>query len=385
MLKMIKYNLKKRSLLILITTIIALVIGVALFIDEDFLRSYFIYTNKTYDDGYNVTGPSESPLMYITIVACVLCTIIPILEFSFKMNKISVDQMYSLPIKRDKLFISKYISGFIEILIPVLSCYIFCLLKVLSVDHMYNLIYFLPYLGCLLFFMFLLYSTIAFFYTRGNTIVDGIMNILFIVFLFAVMFAVLNNVFRLPYPNTFIGTHFESTDSYLYSPVVFVTNIFNSKLSYDALEEIFKGAINYYPDRIVLEKHEIISIIVFSIIGMVSSILFVKLNKEEKAENSMQVSNSWFSYKTMIPAYFSMVCLLMCESLELIGFIFLFVGVYVAYVIYRRTMKIKKWDMIITGICFVSMIIIYILYDNLKLEYIQEGITYYDMFKCLLK
>ncbi len=386
MLKMIKYNLKKRSLLILITTIIALAVCVALFINEDFLREYYIYNNNAYNYGYNVTGPSEGPLIYITIIACILCTIIPILEFSFKMSKVSIDQMYSIPIKRDKLYIAKFISGFIEILIPVLSCYIFCLLKVLSTDHMYNLIYFLPYLGCLLFFMFILYSTIAFFYTRGNTVVDGIMNVLFIIFLFEIFVAVMENVFRVPYPNTFINAYFDSGYSFLYSPICLVTNIFNNKLSIDALIKIFGNDMqgNYYLSRVTLVESEIVSIVFFTVVGIISSILFVKLNKEDKAEDSMQISNSWFSYKTMIPLYFSMVCLIMCENSELIGFIFLFVGVYVAYVIYRRTMKIKKWDMIVIGICFISMVIIYVLYENLKPTPIYEQI-YYDMFKCLLK
>jgi hypothetical protein len=141
---------------------------------------------------------------------------------------------------------------------------------------------------------------------------------------------------------------------------------FNNKLSFEALTEIFKDGVNRSPGRIILETPEIVSIIMFSVIGIVSSILLIKLNKEDKAENSMQVSNSWFSYKTMIPIYFSMICLTMCENSELVGFIFLFVGTYVAYVIYRRTLKIKKWDIIVIGICFVSMIIIYILYENYK-------------------
>lgn len=367
MLKMIKYNLKKRSLLILITTIVVLAIGFAMFIGEDFLREYYVF-NKLYGQEYYATGPDSGPLMFITIIACILCTLIPILEFSFKMSKVSIDQMYSIPIKRDKLYIAKFISGFIEILIPVLTCYIFCLLKVLSTDHMYNLIHFLPYLGCLLFFMFILYATIAFFFTRGNTVVDGIMNILFIVFLFEIFVAVMDNVFRLPYPDTFISTYFDSGYSFLYSPICLVTNIFNNKLSIDALTEIFGSDMqgNYYLSRIILIESEVVSIVVFTIIGIVSSVLFVKLNKEDKAEDSMQISNSWFSYKTMIPLYFSMICLLMSEDVELIGFIFLFVGVYIAYVIYRRNLKIKKWDIIVTGICFVAMIIIYVLYKDYK-------------------
>ena len=74
MLKMIKYNLKKRSLLILITTIVVLAIGFATYASDDFLKRIYI---KEYE---NVYGPDQSPMMFITIIACILCTIIPILE-----------------------------------------------------------------------------------------------------------------------------------------------------------------------------------------------------------------------------------------------------------------------------------------------------------------
>jgi hypothetical protein len=112
---MIKYNLKNRTLLILITTIVFLAIGFALYIDGDFLRYYHFY-NRVTNQSFNVIGPDSSPILFITIMACILCTIIPVIEFSFKMSKISIDQMYSLPIKREKLYMAKFISGFIEIL-----------------------------------------------------------------------------------------------------------------------------------------------------------------------------------------------------------------------------------------------------------------------------
>ena len=40
--------------------------------------------------------------------------ITPIVEFSFKMKKITIDQAYSLPIKREKLYLTRYIIGFLE-------------------------------------------------------------------------------------------------------------------------------------------------------------------------------------------------------------------------------------------------------------------------------
>lgn len=361
MLKMIKYNLKNRTLLILITTIVFLAIGFALYIDDDFLRYYHFY-NRVTDQSFNVIGPDSSPILFITIMACILCTIIPVIEFSFKMSKISIDQMYSLPIKREKLYIAKFISGFIEILIPVSVVFIFCLLKVLFSNHMYETIYFLPYFVCLILFMFFLYSTITFFFTRGNTVIDGIINIVLIIFVVELFSSTIDSLL---WGN--IRNYFDSGSCYLYSPISIISELFDNKLSAEAINKLHTMYDEYYyTERVTLTTYEIVSVIIFILIGIASTILFVVLNKKDKAEDSMQVSNSWFSYKVFIPVYMSLISLLMMDGSELIGFVFLFVGTYIAYVIYRRSLKIKKWDIIVPVICFVSMMVIYIVIDNLK-------------------
>ena len=361
MLKMIKYNLKNRTLLILITTIVFLAIGFALYIDDNFLQYYHFY-NRVTDQSFDVIGPDSSPILFITIMACILCTIIPVIEFSFKMSKISIDQMYSLPIKREKLYMAKFISGFIEILIPVSVVFIFCLLKVLFSNHMYETIYFLPYFVCLILFMFFLYSTITFFFTRGNTVIDGIINIVLIIFVVELFSSTIDSLL---WGN--IRNYFDSGSCYLYSPISIISELFDNKLSAEAINKLHTMYSEYfYTERVTLTTYEIVSVIIFILIGIASTILFVVLNKKDKAEDSMQVSNSWFSYKVFIPVYMSLISLLMMDGSELIGFVFLFVGTYIAYVIYRRSLKIKKWDIIVPVICFVSMMIIYIVIENLK-------------------
>lgn len=361
MLKMIKFNLKNRTLLILITTVVFLAIGFALYLGDDFLK-YFYFYNRLTDQHFQVIGPDSSPIIFITIMACILCTIIPIIEFSFKMSKISIDQMYSLPIKREKLYLAKFISGFIEVLIPVCVVFIFCLLKVLFSNHMYETIYFLPYFACLILFMFFLYSTITFFFTRGNTVIDGIINVVLIIFVVELFSSTIDSML---WGN--IRNYFDSGSCYLYSPISIISELFDNKLSAEAINKLHTMYDEYYYTvRVNLTTYEIVSVIIFILIGIGSTILFVLLNKKDKAEDSMQVSNSWFSYKVFIPVYMSLISLLMMDGSELIGFVFLFVGTYIAYVIYRRSLKIKKWDIIVPVICFVSMIIIYIVLDNLR-------------------
>ena len=304
------------------------------------LKYYYFY-NRIPDQEFQVIGPDDSPIVFITIVSCILCTIIPIIEFSFKMSKISIDQMYSLPIKREKLYMAKFISGFIEVLIPVCVVFIFCLLSVLLSNHMYDAIYFLPYFGCLILFSFFIYSTITFFFTRGNTVIDGIINVVLIIFVVELFSSTIDSMLW-----RYIRNYFDSGYCYLYSPITILSSLFENKLSAEVINKLHTMYDEYYYTvRVNLNTHEIVSIIIFIIIGIVSTILFVVLNKKDKAEDSMQVSNSWFSYKVFIPVYMSLISLLMMDGSELIGFVFLFVGIYIAYVIYRRSLKIKKFTL----------------------------------------
>lgn len=372
MLKMIKYNLKNRSLLIIISTIISLVIAFASFDYRSFLEYHWIYQIED-----TVIGPSDSPMGFITTMACIFATIIPLLEFSFKMKKINIDQMYSLPIKREKLYLAKFISGFIEILIPTCVIFIYCLLKVISTDHMYEMIYFLPYFGCLVFFTFILYSTITFFFTRANTVIDGIINVLSIILLFEVVVWCVDEVFD-------YSISINNGSYFLYSPISILTAFFNDKLSIKALTEIY-AKYNVEYNQVLFNSKDYIPIILFIIVGIASFVLFIFLNKTDKAEDSMQVSNSWFSYRTIIPLYFALFSLIMIKGeAMLISFIFLFVGAYIAYIVYRRTLKIKKWDILVIAIVFVASIIFVSIFDALTPKKVYEYAEILNSFKNLL-
>ena len=67
----------------------------------------------------------------------------------------------------------------------------------------------------------------------------------------------------------------------------------------------------------------------------------------------------------MIPIYFSCAVMLIFENGDVTGLVALLIVAYVAYVIYRRSLKIKKWDFLVIIICFISSIVVYLICDNL--------------------
>ena len=361
MLKMIKYNLKKNSLFILISTVICLTLTVIRFNGESFITEWVL------EEGTSVFVPVQSPINFIMTVACILCTVIPILEFSFKMKKINIDQMYSLPIKREKIYIANLISGFIKVLIPIIVIYIYCMLIISFSHHLYDSIYFLPYFFVLIGFMAIIYLIVSFMFTRGNTIRDGIVNIFASIFVVQIIMEVLYYTV-LPRNNWLLRG-----GNYLYSPISCLTDYFENLLKYKNMANVVP-----YIDK-DFDFKLLVPIILYIVLGIAAAVLFVILNKEDKAENSMQISDSWFSYRTMIPIYFSCAVMLIFENGDVTGLVILLIVAYVAYVIYRRSLKIKKWDCLVIIICFISSILVYLICDSLIK--VDDAIVLHQLFK----
>lgn len=351
MIKTIKYFLKKKYLFMGIATAVLLLISFSTFHSKSFIAQYSQY-DKVLEDHIWIKGPADLNLNFIWFGAIVLCLIVPILDFSFKMRKIHIDQMYSLPIKREKLYLAKFIVGFISILIPITIVFIDVVINVAFAEHMYEIIYFLPFYFAIVFSMLILYSTTCFFYTRANTIVDGIFNIAAIMLAGCLFMGVLEETFH-------IGDPISNMPWY---PIYWVNNFFEVKLreAHMPLELGYKLSYDNMP-------YNYFGLGMMTLLGIASFVLFVYLNKKEKAENSMQVSSSWFSYKFFIPFYMGfLIMYLILQSAQFITIILVTIAAYVGYIIFRRTVKIKKVDYIVLASCFVLAIILGLVFDYIE-------------------
>jgi len=331
MISLLKYYLKKRIIVIGIISIILLALSLIIF-QEGFMH------------GIGETAHIiNNPINTIGTISIILSIIIPVFEFSFKMRKVGIDEFYKFPITRKKLFLTKYIIGFLEVLLPIISLWLFMLIRILCSRHMFNLQYYFIYLIVLIPLIFIIYSIITFVYSKCNTIYDGLICIFLASMLTFALGEIVDNFFSnidVCMNNSWIcpGTN----DFFIFSPINFVS----SKLSV---------LMNQYSPS-DFRKSEIVSLIVYLIFGVICFILLVLLADKEKAENSMDISNSWFSYKTLIPIY-----ILYFSSdidFELIYVLLIVILGYIAYAIYRRNFKIKLCDIITMIVCIVLGIII---------------------------
>lgn len=322
--KMLSYYIKKRWYIIVVLSLILTAITSVVLLNNNFIRIQNIYENG------NIVGAKEvaknSPLGMLAVFAALLATIVPIFEFYFKMSKISIDQFYSLPIKKEKLYFSKYIISLLEIVIPItvsfITTYIFLLIK----PNIFDMKYFFIFYILLLLITIMLFTCIVFIYTRCNTFFDGLINILGYSIVLVPIVAIVQKVFNLRY------NHFGDWSFYfLYSPITRLTVILN-----ELFINKFSTSDVFISDYIIFHTFIILSIIAF--------VLFIKLNKNEKAENSMQISKSRFAYKFLLPTYIISLLALSVYSGSAILLILVIVGGYLGYVIYKRSFKLSKYD-----------------------------------------
>ncbi len=340
--KMINYLFKKNLFFIVVVTVILLALA---FFDTNY-GMFTTIANGGINGNSRVLVPANCPIDKIIIPVCILATIIPVMQFRFKMNKISIDQMYSLPIKREKLYLSKYIIGLVCLLIPLVVIYLYWLICMLTFNHLFEIEYYLYYFPILIVFPSLLYTLFAFAFTRGNTVLDGIINMFFASYIFALITSVGDIIFD-------FSKNYSTEQYFAYSPFVMLSNLMAEKMMYES-----NLAVRPTWTLTEFTTSKITATVILSLLSVVSGVLFVILNKKEKAENTMQITESWFSYKTMIPINIVFFFILLFDSAEGIGVIYLLIVSFIGYTIYRRGLKIKKYDYIVmTGAILLGIIV----------------------------
>ena len=332
MINLLKYYAKKRIIIIGIISIILILLSLIMF------QGGFVYGTGEYVYIHN------NPINTIGALSIILSIIVPIFEFSFKMRKVGVDEFYKFPLKRKKLFLTKYIVGFLEVVLPIVSLWLFMLIRIVCSRHVFILKYYFLYIVVLIALIFIIYSIITFIYSKCNTIYDGLICIAFVSLMTFVAGEVidtaLNNFDLCLFSNPWICPN--TNEFFIFSPINFVS---------DKFKLLMNGMKN-----IKLLEHQIISLIVYSLMGLASFVLLITLSEKEKAENSMDISSSWFSYKTLIPIY--IVYLSTEIGTEVIFIILIAIMGYIGYAIYRRSFKIKVCDIITMSACIAVGLII---------------------------
>lgn len=284
----------------------------------------FSYVYRHYQTGEMFTVLHSSQIGLALFALGALCFLSPVLVYSFKMSKRGVDGYYSLPLKKEKLYLVKTMVGLLLVLIPFTVMYWSGFLTLLCrAENPYDMFWYLPaYFGSALLGI-CLFGLNAFLFTRGNSVADGIVFMLAYIPFFVMLYAYCIEAFNLSnYPSE---TGFFSFGSL----VQFGTAMNDLILRY---ENVSLSPLTF---------------VVMPILGVAGYALLFILLPYEKGENAEQVSDSWFGYKILIPVY-TAILIALNDASYIIFFCLIAMSAIIATVVYQRKFKfhLKWWGMI---------------------------------------
>lgn len=338
--KYISYLIKLRLPIIITITVITL----ALFICSNNITSY---VRLGLVDNDMVLIPREGIFNVYSIFTMVLVFIIPIIEFSFKMDKISINQAYSFPILRKNLYLSRYIVGIIEIIVPLVVSYMTSAILIVCSDNLYDVKYLFIFFPYLLVSAILMYSYLAFFYIQANTVIDGIalMIISVLSWLFIGTF-IIEAIYKWNPDISSIHNFITEVESLsLFSILFYGNNIFNDLIIHNEL------SINTWQTIIV---------ITYSIASIVSIILMFVFSKRFKSEDVNTNTNSWFGYKVLLP----LLAIGLTGTLAWLDFLGLLIGesvLYLGYVLKHKSFDINTnfFECALGVLLFIAIVIVF--------------------------
>lgn len=311
---------------------------------------------------------SDLYLGFILTALVIMSVLIPIYLLSYKMNKRSVDMYYSLPISKTKILAAHFLVGLVLLYAPYSVAYLWGFVTVvIKTQQLYQQPFLINYLYLYLSSLlpaFILYSVTAFIYTRANTIIDGVICVVGALFLLSMAVSMLDEIGWVDVlKSTSYRNWFDAEDFYPFASLIQAANAFGESIAQGIPHDYDQWFAN--PSRLHEYISMIVSDILWALIGIASTIGLFLTEKNAKAENCGQISESIFCFKVLIPAYaaMAMVRALVSAIIELQNVALLFAvafGAYLLSVIYKRTLKIGWRYAIVLGASVIGGILFFL-------------------------
>ena len=303
---------------------------------------------------------ADSCVMVSTAVLAVLCTVTPVMQFSYRMKKRSVDLWYSLPVSRTRLAAVKTVGGLVLTLVPYTVGFWLTVIVVAARGAHFAYEWYLPLYFLSLVFGAGLFGVNAFLFTRGNTIGDGIVFLVLwgallpmFVFLTQAGFYAYNHDVYVSDPS------FEdiAVSLFTYSPITVAADFFDAMIRHNVSQA---GTLVSHGDSVMLA--------VALPVGAVESVaayvaLFLRAERD-RAENVGQISASPMGYKVLIPVYGALMGamgrLMYVEGAFVLLLLALtLIGEVVLYFAYRRSFRLKRADVISIAVSLVIAVALF--------------------------
>ena len=330
----------------------------------------------------------DSGLACYAVLLCVLCTVAPVMQFSYRMKQRSVDLWYSLPITRKQLVLVRTLTGLLLVFVPFTIAYwpgvAIVAMRINELASSVRGFHFqyIHYLSCFAQMLLLgtcLFGVNAFLFTRGNSMFDGIFFILGWAILVPLFVVVLNDGFAFDFywqgasgRQTWVNSWIFFTYFFTYSPVAWTGAAFEKLITVGAFFDN--------------EFHFMVTSILGVLEGVAAYLALFLLADKDKSENVGQISSSRMGYKVLLPALEAGVIALIIVSVGWGWFDWntAFYLVLVAlcalafYFAYRRSFRLKLSDILSVILALVAGVLLALLVSGIS--WIADEIAYLTLF-----
>lgn len=283
----------------------------------------------------NIEKISSSQVgMAITFLA-IISYVVPVIKFQYLQKKNQIDCFYSLPIKRRNLTLINLLVGYLQIIIPYTLIYFLGMVITILKTDIFHYIWYLPLYGISLILALGLFLFNSFIFTRGNSIIDGIIMMC----LYSFVGFLTSEMLNASADRSIIDEAYGIT----FSPFIEIGNYYDYAIRYNKNSDNLNILSFIYP-------------IILGIIGIVGMIIVPNTDKAERAE---QITNSYWGYRVIIPFYFlSIGFVISASTTSFILFVSLLTIAYlIGEVIHYRRFKLPRKVFIVLGSCILALII----------------------------
>lgn len=347
--KQLIYEAKRILLPLIIFTAIACVLYILTALNTDFIITrYHMWSDPAglQSDELVPYEAAGNPLTnFVCTILLDLCFVVPVMQYSYRMKKRSVDLWYSLPITRTRLMLVRTLGGLALVLIPYTLSYWLGFAVIACSENVFELSQYVPLFFASIGVGVLLYFVNSFLFTRANTVRDGILFLL-----------IWNLAPVLPFLT--IGARLSVSGilskSYLFFPLTPTFSVFGY---FSALIRGDSSSIPYAWFLFTLAGLE----------GAAACFGLFYTAKRHRAEDAGQLSSSAFGYKVLIP-----FCVLLTvaifpvegtQSFYYLYYAMILIGGLISYFIYRRSFRLKKEDLFSLFGSFVGGILLSLLFE----------------------
>lgn len=339
------YEFKRILLPLCIFTAIATAVFAVAALTSDFIALREIAAPGV-DGSYSTVQVPVNTLVHIpAITLCVLCFIVPAMQFSYRMKRRSVDLWYALPIKREKLVLTRVLGGLALVFVPYAVSYAAGVTVIACSENLFEMQMYVPLFFASLPMGMLLFGVNSFLFSRANTAGDGTVFMLL-------------GAFALAMPMAF-------ADAWLWQSVPNEIDDLLHYITFGSAAEMFmlfgpaiRGVSTNIPGLWL-------GCVLAAIEGCAAYFGLFYTARSHRAESAGQISNSPFGYKVLLPWYLffgiataSVEGGIAMTAAPIAEYLFMLILAFVGYFVYRRSFRLKLYDIISIGGAFAGSLLL---------------------------